>query len=132
MRRLVTNEKKLLELALKPTFVSSKIFNENLVAVQKIEETLTFNRPAYVGMCILKTLMYDFHHNCIKQNYGNKAKLLFTDTDSLSCEIEAEDVYQDFWKNKDKFDKSGCPENSPYFNKTNRKVTGKFKDEACN
>ena len=98
MRRLVTNEKKLLELALKPTFVSSKIFNENLVAVQKIEETLTFNRPAYVGMCILETLMYDFHHNHIKQNYGNKAKLLFTDTDSLSCEIEAEDVYQDFWE----------------------------------
>lgn len=124
----------MLKLVSKPTFVSSKIFNENLVAVQKIEETLTFNRPAYVIMCILdlsKILMYDFHHNYIQQKYGNKAKLLFTDKDSLSCEIEAEDVYQDFWKNKDKFDNSECPENSPYVkNNKNKKVIGKFRDEA--
>ena len=44
--RLVTNEKKLDKLTSKPTFVSSKIFNENLMAVQKIKETLTLNRPA--------------------------------------------------------------------------------------
>ena len=68
--RLVTNEKKLDKLTSKPTFVSSKIFNENLMAVHKIKETLTLNRPAYVGMCILdltKTLMYDFHYNYIKK-----------------------------------------------------------------
>ena len=51
--KLVTNEKKLDKLTLKPTYVSSKIFNENLMAVHKIKETLTLNRPAYVGMCIL-------------------------------------------------------------------------------
>ena len=45
--RLVTDEKKLLKLTSKPTYVSSKIFNENLVAVHKIKETLTLNRPAY-------------------------------------------------------------------------------------
>ena len=97
--RLVTNEKKLLKLTSKPTNVSSKIFNENLVAVHKIKETLTLNRPAYVGMCILdlsKTLMYDFHYNYIKNKFGDRAKLLFTDTDSLTYEIEAEDIYQDF------------------------------------
>ena len=132
--RLVTNEKKLLKLTSKPTYVSSKIFNENLVAVHKIKETLTVNRPAYVGMCILdlsKTLMYDFHHNYIKNKYDDRAKLLFTDTDSLTYEIEAEDVYQDFWYDKDKFDKSYHPENSLYHNKTNKKVIGKFKDEAA-
>ena len=72
--RLVTNEK-LLKLTSKPTYVSSKIFNENLVAVHKIKEILTLNRPAYVGMCILdlsKTLMYDFHYNYIKINMGTK------------------------------------------------------------
>ena len=132
--RLVTDEKKLLKLTAKPTFVSFKIFNENLVAVHKIKETLTLNRPAYVGMCILdlsKTLMYDFHYNYIKQKYGSKAKLLFTDTDSLTYEIEADDVYQDFWNNKDKFDNSDYPEDSPYFNKENKKVIGKFKDEVA-
>ena len=132
--RLVTDEKKLLKLTSKPTYVSSKIFNENLVAVHKIKETLTLNRPAYVGMCILdlsKTLMYDFHYNYIKRNYGKKAKLLFTDTDSLTYEIEAKDVYKDFFKDKDKFDNSDYPEYSPFLDKRNKKVIGKFKDEAA-
>ena len=132
--RLVTDENKLLKMAAKPTYVSSKIFNENLVAVHKIKETLTLNRPAYVGMCILdlsKTLMYDFHYNYIKQKYGSKAKLLFTDTDSLTYEIEADDIYSDFWKDKNRFDNSDYPESSPYFNKSNKKVIGKFKDEAA-
>ena len=131
--RLITDEKKLLKMVSKPTYVSSKIFNENLVAVHKIKETLTLNRPAYVGMCILdlsKTLMYNFHYNYIKNKYGNKAKLLFTDTDSLTYEIEAEDVYRDFWNDKDRFDNSDYPESSPYFNKTNKKVIGLFKDET--
>ena len=132
--RLVTDEKKLLKLTSKPTYVSSKIFNENLVAVHKIKETLTLNRPAYVGMCILdlsKTLMYDFHYKYIKEKYGQKAKLLFTDTDSLTYEIEAKDVNKDFFKDKDKFDNSDYPEYSPFFYKENKKVIGKFKDEAA-
>ena len=132
--RLVTNKENLLKLSSKPTYVSSKIFNENLVAVHKIKETLTMNRPAYIGMCILdlsKTLIYDFHYNYIKQNYGNKAKLLFTDTDSLTYEIETKDAYADFWENKDKFDNSDYNTESPFYNSDNKKVIGKFKDETA-
>ena len=132
--RLVTSKQKLLKLASKPTFVSSKIFNNNLVAVHKIKETLTLNRPAYVGMCILdlsKTIMYEFHYSYVKKKYGDKAKLLFTDTDSLAYEIEAEDVYQDFWNDRHLFDNSDYSESSPYFDKTNKKIIGKFKDEAA-
>ena len=132
--RLVTNEKKLDKLTSKPTFVSSKIFNENLMAVHKVKETLTLNRPAYVGMCILdlsKTLMYDFHHNYIKKKYNNRARLLFTDTDSFTYEIEAEDVYKAFWNDKDMFDNSDYLESSPYYCNVNKKILGKFKDEAC-
>ena len=50
--RLVTNEKKLDKLTSKPTYVSSKIFNKNLMAVHKVKETLTLNMPAYVGICV--------------------------------------------------------------------------------
>ena len=75
--------------------------------------------------------MYDFHYNYIKEKYGDRAKLLFTDTDSLTYEIETEDVYQDFWNDKDKFDNSDYPKNSPYYDESNKKVIGKFKDEAC-
>ena len=38
------------------------------------------------------------------------AKLLFTDTDSLTYEIETENVYKDFWNDKDTFDNSDYPE----------------------
>ena len=104
------------------------------MAVHKIKETLTLNRPAYMGMCILdlsKPLMYDFHYNYIKKRYGDRAKLLFTDTDSLTHEIETEDVYKNFWNDKDMFDNSDYPENSPYYCNANKKVSRKFKDEAC-
>ena len=74
--------------------------------------------------------MYDFYYNYIKNKYNDKAKLLFTDTDSLTYEIETNDAYQDFFNYKNKFDNSDYLENSPYFNKTNKKVTGKFKDKA--
>ena len=57
----------------------------------------------------------------IKLNY------LFTDTDSLTYEIETEDVYKDLCSDKDKFDNSEYPENSPYFDKSSKKVIGKFK-----
>ena len=131
--KLVTDGKKLMNLTSKPTFVTSKIFNEKLVAVHKIKETLTLNRPAYVGVCILdlsKSLMYDFHYNYFKQKYDNRAKLLYTDTDSLTYEVKTEGAYKDFWSDKDKFDNSDYTENSPYFDKTNKKVIGQFKDEA--
>ena len=132
--RLVTDKEKLLKLASKPSYVSSKIFNENLVAVHKIKETLTMNRPAFVGACILdlsKTFMYDFHYNYIKCKYGDKAKLLFTDTDSLTYEIETPDAYADFFDNKDIFDNSDYNKKSPFYFDHNKKVIGKFKDEAA-
>ena len=34
-------------------FISGKMFNENLFAINRIEEELVLNRPIYVGMAIL-------------------------------------------------------------------------------
>ena len=104
------------------------------MAVHKVKETLTLNRPAYVGMYILdlsKMLMYDFHYKYIKRKYDDRARLMFTDTDRLTYEIEAEDVYKDFWNDKEMFNNSDYLENSQYYCNANKKVMGKFKDEAC-
>ena len=96
-----------------------------------------FNKPIYVGQAIFdlsKTLMFDFHYNYIKSKYGDKAELLFTDTDSLMYLIQTEDFYHDINKDvKKKFDTSDYPENHPSGIKTgvNKKVIGKFKDKAA-
>ncbi len=39
--------------------------------------------------------MYDFHYNFIKVKYGNNAKMLFTETDSLCYEIQTDYVYKE-------------------------------------
>ena len=134
--RLVNTEEKFRKLVSKPNYRSRKIFSENLVSVHMKKTSLTMNKPVYLGMCILdlsKTIMYDFHYNYIKPKYGDKAKLLFTDTDSLMYEIQTEDFYKDISGDvKDRFDTSDYPENHPSGIPTgiNKKVLGMFKDEA--
>jgi len=131
---LVTDEKRLNKLSAKPTYLSSKIFNQDLVAVHTKKEKLLLDKPSYVGMCILdlsKTLMYDFHYNYIKKKYPD-SQLLFTDTDSLFYHIKSEkDIYEEFWVDKNLFDNSDYPKSSKYFFNDNKKVIGKFKDEAA-
>ena len=82
--KLVNNRDKPKKLAAMPNFKHLNIFCEELIAAHMKKTSLTMNKPIYLGMCILdlsKTIMYDFHYNYIKQKYGDKAKLIFTDTD---------------------------------------------------
>ena len=97
--KLVNNENNNLKYISKPSYMSHKKFDNNLVAICKSKLALKLNKPAYIGMCVLelcKVLMYKFHYDYIKNKYDNKSKLLFTDTDSLMYEIKTEDVYEDF------------------------------------
>ena len=134
--KLVNTQEKFRKLIAKPNFRSRKIFSENLISVHMKNTSLTMNKPVYLGMCILdlsKTIMFDFHYNYIKPKYGDKAKLLFTDTDSLMYEIQTEDFYKDISGDvKDRFDTSDYPENHPSGIPTgiNKTVLGMMKDEA--
>ena len=73
--------------------------------------------------------MYQFHYDVIKEQYGNRAKLLFTDTNSLCYHIRTEDFYKEM--RTDEYDLSDYPEDSVFHSKKNKKVLGKFKD-GCN
>ena len=134
--KLVNNKKQAEKLSAKPNFKHCNIFSEDLVAIHMKKTKLDFDKPVYLGMCILdlsKTLMYDFHYNYIKQKFGDKAKLLLTDTDSLMYEIQTEDFYKDINGDvKDRFDTSGYPPNHPSGIPSgfNKKVLGMFKDEV--
>ena len=134
--RLVNSEAKAKKLAAKPNFKHCNIFDENLVAIHMKKTKLVFNKPVYLGMCILdlsKTLMYDFHYNYIKNKFNDKTTLLFTDTDSLAYEIETEDFYKDISGDVHGFfDTSNFPKghSSGIEVGCNKKVVGMFKDEA--
>ena len=132
---IVDNKQLANKLSSKPNFERVTIFDENLIACHMKKTEVYFNKPIFVGQAILdisKTLMFDFHYNYIRKKYGNKAELLFTDTESLMYLIQTDDFYQDINNDiKKKFDTSDYPEIHPSVIKTgvNKKVIGKFKDE---
>ena len=131
---LETDPDHLLRQVAKPTYVSHKIFHENLVALHMKKNILLLDKPSYVGMCILdlsKVLMYDFHYNFIKAKYGDRARLLFTDTDSVCYHIRTDDVYEDLYNHKDMFDNSKYSKSSKFYFDKNKLVIGKMKDETA-
>ena len=131
--KVVNNKKDHLKCTPKPSYMSHKIFYNNLVAIRKSKLALNLSKPAYIGMCILeisKVLLYEFHYDYIKNKYDSKSKLLFTDTDSLMYEIKTEDVYEGFSSNKKMFDFSNYSTKSKYHDDLNKVVIAKMKDET--
>ena len=133
--KLVTSQKQAEKYINRPNYTGRTTFSDNLVAIHMGKTSIYMNKPIYLGMCILgisKTLMYDFYYGFIKPLYGNKVKLLFTDTDSLMFVVETVDFYKDIapyvheWFDTSNFSKehpSGIPTG------VNKKVIGMFKDE---
>jgi hypothetical protein len=100
--KLVSSKDDLVKLVASPCFQSHRIMNENLIVVKRAKKVLTLNKPCYVGM-------------------------------SLMYELKTDDVYEDFKRigdEKDCWDNSDYPKDSPYHSTHNKKVIGKFKDEA--
>ena len=133
---MISPDKVAQKLAAKPNYVSCMIFNEHLISAHMKRTKVYFNKPIYLGMSILdlsKSLMYDYHYNYIKTKYVDNAKLLFTDTDSLTYEIRTKDFDKDINPDIEKrFDTSDYPSNHLSGTKIglNSKVLGMFKDEA--
>ena len=104
--RIVKNEKDIVKHISKPSYVSHKIFDKNLVAIHEKKISLTLNKPIYVGFTVLETsnlAMYAFHYGFMKKIF-NDFKLLLTDTDSLCYEICDENPYEKFYEHRECFE----------------------------
>ena len=75
--KLLSNKKGCLKWTARPSYISQKIFDTDLVAIRKNKIMLSLNKPAYVGLCILdldKVWMHEFHYHYIKNKYGNTSR----------------------------------------------------------
>ena len=130
---LIRDPKKAKKMASKPTFESFRIISEDLALVKMKKAYITLDKPSYVGLCILdlsKLHMYQFHYDAIRAEYGNRASLLFTDTDSLVYDISTANIYSDLASKTDAFyDTSDYLVDHPLHSMSNAKSVGFFKDE---
>ena len=136
--RLVNERKKALKLVVKPNYKQFTIYNEDLFGIQMGLNKVKINKPSYVGVAILdlfKILMYDFYYELVKPTWGDRAEVLFTDTDSLALHVHTEDIFQDIaphvseWFETSKL-KPGNLQGLPANVKTG--IVGKFKDKEPN
>ena len=115
--KLVTSKEEAKKWICKPNFSRFTIYNKHFAAIHMLKKKVVQNKPRYVGFTVLelsKLHMYNFHYNYIIPKYGDRAKLLFTDTDSLMYEIETDDFYKDIAPDvHDKFDTSNDPKDHP-------------------
>ena len=111
--------------------MSQKIFDNDLITISKSKVTLTFNKPADIGIFILdlsKVLMCELHYDYIKNklqlNYYN-SRLLFTGTNSFMYEIEIENY--NFNKDKEIIYFINYSSKSKCFDDSNKLVVDKMK-----
>lgn len=132
--KLVIDEERALMLNSKVTFKSQHIFNENFSGVNQTRRSFTYNKPVYVGFCVVelsKIHMYNFFYNILKPKFDNRVSLMYTDTDSFILNIKSENLVKELGEFKDYFDFSNYNKNHPLYDVSNMAVLGKFKDELA-
>lgn len=125
-------QKELLTSIAKPTYKRSVPFDNGVVAVEFQRTQVKLNKPIYVGTTVLdlsKELMYSFFYDVLYARYGDRVRLLYTDTDSLILLVETEDLVADMAESISQYDTSNYPVDHVLYSNVNKKVVGKFKDE---
>lgn len=117
----------------KPNFKRLRIFADDLIAIEMKKTHILMNKPIIIGMSILdvsKLTMYSFLYNFLKPKYGDKIRIVYTDTDSFVLIVECVDFYEDIKSDISMFDTSDYPLPNIYgIERKNKKIPGLFKDE---
>ena len=109
-----------------------EIINSDLVMILMTKQKILMNKLIYAGMAILdiaKTVVCLFHYHYMMSKYSpDRCRLLFTDTDSLTCEVQTDDIYEDMKAvAEEMFNCSDYPTMHPQL--TNKKRVRCWKDE---
>jgi hypothetical protein len=134
--KFITDAKKYEKYTTKPEFKFqiAGIGDENFRILSLSTSSVELNKPIYTGQAILdcsKIHMYDFYYNTLYKRYGDKMKLVMTDTDSFLLSIETNDIYDDIYEMKERFDTHNYPQDHKVFTNERKKQVGFFKDELC-
>ena len=121
------------KLVSEPNYQTMKLIEENLSIIEMKKVKVKMNKPIYLGLCILeisKIIMYEFWYDYVKNKYGNKARLCYTDTDSFVINVKTNDLYKDISQDvNESFDTSNYTFDRPLPKGKNKKVIGLMKDE---
>jgi hypothetical protein len=101
---LTTDHKNAIKWFSKCNFKNSTYAN-GLYLLETHREKIVYDKPVYIGCAILdlsKLKMIEFHYDVIDKQFGEKAKLIYGDTDSFVYEIEHEDIYK--WQKENETD----------------------------
>lgn len=129
----ITNDDHLAARYMKSPYLKSfEILNDHLMIFEFHVRTVTLDKPVYTGVSVLdlsKLFLYEFHYK-FKEFYDNRAKLLFSDTDSLCYVVHTNDLYRDFESFKHEMDFSDYPPDHFLYSLENKKKIGTMKDEG--
>nr|XP_045586319.1 uncharacterized protein LOC123748172 [Procambarus clarkii] len=98
---LTTTRKQFLKHARSPFFKRATLLSEDRVLCTTRKDSLTIDTPTYLGFQILqiaKRRLYSFWYDTVKAKYGDKAKLLYTDTDSYIIQLTCRDAFEELNK----------------------------------
>ena len=77
--KVVTTKRRKNYLVSELNFYTTKLFTENLLAIEMKKTEILINKPVYLGLSLLELseiLMYEFWYDYVKPKYGEKAKTL--------------------------------------------------------
>ena len=108
--KLVTTEKRRNYLVSEPNCHTTKLFTENLLAIEMIKIQILMNKPVYLGLSILdlsKTVMYQFSYDYVKPKYVESVKLCYMDAGIFIPHVKTDDICKDIAENVEtRFDTS--------------------------
>ena len=96
--KLVSTERRRHYLVSEPSYHTTKVLMENLLAIKMKKMQILMNKPAYLGHSILELsniLMYGFRYDYVKPKYVEKAKLHYMDIGSFIVYIKTDVIYKD-------------------------------------